>query len=172
MPLHLTTLSKWASSQHPVPQPLLEPEKCSQLGICSSLFLALAGVDCCQEDRVSGNPAALATEDQSYVLGAAMSASSAFQNPMQGCGWAEPEGPGYWQVQHGSLDVEGGDGLWCGGSVSVSGARSIWLLSTLSQGPAAFWEPGGGSERRRGGSWQLGLGRGEGSKGPSPKTID
>lgn len=72
-------------SQQPVPQPLLEAEKCSQLGICSSLFLALAGVDCCQEETVLGNPAALATEDQRNVLGAEMSAFSAFQNPMQGC---------------------------------------------------------------------------------------
>ena len=53
-------------------------------GMCSSLFLALAGDVCCQEETVSGNPAALAPEDQSYALGAGASAVSAFQSPTQG----------------------------------------------------------------------------------------
>ena len=55
-------------------------------GMCSSLFLGLAGDACCQEETVLGNPAALAPEDQSYALGAGASAVSAFQNPTQGCG--------------------------------------------------------------------------------------
>lgn len=110
-PLHLAPLSVRASSQQPVPQPLLEPEQRSQLGIYSFHFLAPAGADGCQEETVSGNPAALASEDQRYVLGGEMSVFGAFQNPMQGCRCAEPEGPGCWQVQRGSLDVVCGDHL-------------------------------------------------------------
>lgn len=107
MPLHPTLLSKWTSSQRRVPQPLLEPEQCSLLGICSFLFLAPAGVDYCQKETVSGNPATLATEDQRCVLGSGMSVFSAFQNPMQGCCRADSEGPGCWQVRRGSLHVLG-----------------------------------------------------------------
>ena len=55
-------------------------------GMCSSLFLALADDACCQEETVSGNPAVLAPEDQSYALGVEASAVSALQNPTQGCG--------------------------------------------------------------------------------------
>ena len=55
-------------------------------GMCSSLFLALAGDACCQEETVSGNPTVLAPEDQSYALGVEASAVSALQNPTQGCG--------------------------------------------------------------------------------------
>lgn len=101
-------------SQQPVPRPLLEPEQCSQLGIWSLHFLAPAGVDYGQEETVLGNPATLASEDQRYMLGAEMSVFSASQSPTKGCCWAEPEGPGCWQVQRSSLGHSvWGHRLWC-----------------------------------------------------------